>query len=39
MLTVEEAIRAVETLHDKDFMGRRLVVTGSRSDGIREPRV
>ena len=39
MLTVEEAIRAVETLHDQDFMGRRLVVTGSRSDGIREPRV
>ena len=39
MLTVDEAIRAVETLHDKDFMGRRLVVTGSRSDGVREPRV
>ena len=39
MLTVDEAIRAVETLHDQDFMGRRLVVTGSRSDGIREPRV
>ena len=39
MLTVDEAIRAVETLHDKDFMGRRLVVTGSRSDGMREPRV
>ena len=39
MLTVDEAIRAVETLHDKDFMGRRLVVTGSRSDGSREPRV
>ena len=39
LLTVDEAIRAVETLHDKDFMGRRLVVTGSRSDGSREPRV
>lgn len=39
MLTVDEAIRAVDTLHDKDFMGRRLVVTGSRSDGVREPRV
>ena len=39
MLTVDEAIRAVATLHDKDFMGRRLVVTGSRSDGVREPRV
>jgi hypothetical protein len=39
MMTVDEAIRAVDTLHDKDFMGRRLVVTGSRSDGVREPRV
>ena len=39
MLTVEEAVRAVETLHDQDFMGRRLVVTGSRSEGVREPRV
>ena len=39
MLTMDEAIRAVDTLHDKDFMGRRLVVTGSRSDGVREPRV
>lgn len=39
MLTVDEAVRAVATLHDKDFMGRRLVVTGSRSDGVREPRV
>jgi hypothetical protein len=39
MLTVDEALRAVETLHDKDFMGRKLVVTGSRSEGVREPRV
>ena len=39
MLTTDEAIRAVATLHDKDFMGRRLVVNGSRSDGVREPRV
>jgi hypothetical protein len=39
MLTTEEAIRAVATLHDKDFMGRKLVVCGSRSDGSREPRV
>ena len=39
MLTVDEAVRAVATLHDKDFMGRRLVVTGSRSEGVREPRV
>ena len=39
MMTVDEAIRAVDTLHDKEFMGRRLVVTGSRSEGVREPRV
>ena len=39
MLTTEEAVRAVETLHDKNFMGRKLVVSGSRSDGSREPRV
>lgn len=39
MLTTEEAVRAVATLHDKDFMGRKLVVSGSRSDGSREPRV
>jgi hypothetical protein len=39
MLTTEEALRAVATLHDKDFMGRKLVVCGSRSDGSREPRV
>jgi hypothetical protein len=39
MQTVDEALRAVETLHDQQFMGRRLVVNGSRSDGSREPRV
>ncbi len=39
MLTIEEAQRAVATLHDKDFMGRKLVVSGSRSEGAREPRV
>ncbi len=39
MLTTEEAMRAVTELHDKDFMGRKLVVSGSRSDGSREPRV
>lgn len=38
MVTVDEAIRAVETLHDKPFMGRKLVVNGSRSEGRREPR-
>ena len=39
MMTTDEAVRAVATLHDKDFMGRKLVVSGSRSDGGREPRV
>lgn len=36
MLTVDEAKRAVETLHDQPFMGRKLVVNGSRSTGPRE---
>ena len=31
MLTVEEAKRAVEELHDKDFLGRKLVVSGAKS--------
>ena len=36
MMTIEEAKRAVETLHDQPFMGRKLVVNGSRSAGPRE---
>jgi RNA recognition motif-containing protein len=32
MNTVEEAKRAVETLHDKDFMGRKLVVSGAKTN-------
>ena len=31
MLTVDEAKRAVEELHDKDFLGRKLVVSGAKS--------
>src|SRR6059058_4128480 len=31
MQTVEEAKRAVEELHDKEFLGRKLVVSGSKS--------
>jgi len=31
MLTVDEARRAVSELHDKDFMGRKLVVSGAKS--------
>ena len=32
MQTTEEAQRAVEELHDKEFLGRRLVVSGAKSD-------
>ncbi len=35
MGSVEEARRAVEELHDKDFMGRKLLVSGAKSDGPR----
>lgn len=31
MQTTEEAQRAVKELHDKDFMGRKLVVSGAKS--------
>jgi RNA recognition motif-containing protein len=31
MQTVEEAKRAVEELHDKEFLGRKLVVSGAKS--------
>lgn len=36
MNSVEEAKRAVDVLHDKDFMGRKLLVTGAKSDGPRD---
>jgi RNA recognition motif-containing protein len=32
MQTVDEAKRAVDELHDKEFLGRRLVVSGAKSD-------
>lgn len=32
MQTVEEAKRAVTELHDKEFLGRKLVVSGAKSD-------
>ncbi|MGV3532419.1 MAG: hypothetical protein ACO1QR_08620, partial [Chthoniobacteraceae bacterium] len=32
MATVDEAKRAVETLHDKEFMGRKLVVSGAKTN-------
>lgn len=36
MSHIEEARRAVEVLHDKDFMGRKLLVTGAKSEGPRD---
>ncbi len=32
MLSVDEARRAAEELHDKEFMGRKLLVTGAKND-------
>jgi len=32
MLSIDEARRAVEVLHDKDFMGRQLVVSGAKAE-------
>ena len=36
MTTIDEAKRAVVELHDKEFMGRKLVVSGAKT-GEREP--
>jgi len=33
--TIDEAKRAVEELHDKDYMGRKLVVSGAKADDRR----
>ena len=38
MQTVEEAKRAVSELHDKDYMGRKLVVSGAKAVERREER-
>ena len=42
MQTVDEAKRAVLELHDKEFMSRKLVVSGAKNidqhDGRSEPR-
>lgn len=42
MQTTDEAKRAVQELHDKEFMGRKLVVSGAKNgdqhDGRSEPR-
>ena len=36
MTTIDEAKRAVTELHDKEFMGRKMVVSGAKT-GEREP--
>jgi RNA recognition motif-containing protein len=36
--TVDEARRAVAELHDKDFMGRKLVVSGAKTSDVAPPR-
>lgn len=33
MVSIDEAKRAVDVLHDEDFMGRKLIVSGARSEG------
>jgi RNA recognition motif-containing protein len=38
MQTIEEAKRAVEELHDKEYMGRKLVVSGAKADDRRPER-
>ena len=35
MSTIDEAKRAVTELHDKDFMGRKLVVSGAKTSDVR----
>lgn len=37
MTTVEEAQRAVDTLHDQSFMDRQMIVSGSKSTGPAKP--
>jgi RNA recognition motif-containing protein len=36
MQNVEEAKRAVDELHDKEFMGRKLVVSGAKTNEVRD---
>lgn len=38
MSSVDEAKRAVEVLHDQEFMGRKLFVSGSKSTTERDSR-
>ena len=36
--SVDEAKRAVAELHDKEFMGRRLVISGAKTNDVRDSR-
>ncbi len=38
MGSTEEAVRAVEVLHDKEFLGRKLVVSGAKSKDLPDSR-
>ena len=38
LASVEEAKRAVTELHDKEFMGRRLVISGAKTSDVRDSR-
>ena len=38
MASIDEAKRAVAELHDKEFMGRRLVVSGAKTSDVRDSR-
>jgi len=38
LASVDEAKRAVVELHDKEFMGRRLVISGAKTNDVRDSR-
>lgn len=38
MASIDQAKRAVDILDDQDFMGRKLTVSGARSEGPKEPK-
>jgi len=38
LASVDEAKRAVTELHDKEFMGRRLVISGAKTNDVRDSR-
>jgi RNA recognition motif-containing protein len=38
LASIDEAKRAVTELHDKEFMGRRLVISGAKTNDVRDAR-